>query len=98
MVAERQGQIAALNMMGARTRFRAVPFFWSQHYDVPINYVGHAEKWDAIEIDGDVMKRDCVVRYKLAGKVLAVASIYRDGDSLKAAAAMEKQAEKAGAA
>lgn len=98
VVAERQGQTAALNIMGARTRFRAVPFFWSQHYDVPINYVGHAEKWDAIEIDGDVMKRDCVVRYKLAGKVLAVASIYRDGDSLKASAAMEKQAEKAGAA
>jgi NADPH-dependent 2,4-dienoyl-CoA reductase/sulfur reductase-like enzyme/nitrite reductase/ring-hydroxylating ferredoxin subunit len=92
VVAERQGQTAALNMMGIKTPFRAVPFFWSQHYDVPINYVGHAEKWDAIDIDGDVMKRDCVVRYKLGGKVLAVASIYRDGDSLKAAADMEKQA------
>jgi NADPH-dependent 2,4-dienoyl-CoA reductase/sulfur reductase-like enzyme/nitrite reductase/ring-hydroxylating ferredoxin subunit len=92
VVAERQGQTAALNMLGIKTPFRAVPFFWSQHYDVPINYVGHAEKWDAIDIDGDVMKRDCVVRYKLGGKVLAVASIYRDGDSLKAAADMEKQA------
>ena len=92
VVAERQGQTAALNIMGVKTRFRAVPFFWSQHYDVPINYVGHAEKWDTIDIDGDVMKRDCVVRYKAGGKVLAVASIYRDGDSLKAAAAMEKQA------
>jgi NADPH-dependent 2,4-dienoyl-CoA reductase/sulfur reductase-like enzyme/nitrite reductase/ring-hydroxylating ferredoxin subunit len=97
VVAERQGQTAALNMMGVKTPYRAVPFFWSQHYDVPINYVGHAEKWDAIEIDGDVMKRDCVVRYKQAGRVLAVASIYRDGDSLKAAANMEKQAEKASA-
>jgi NADPH-dependent 2,4-dienoyl-CoA reductase/sulfur reductase-like enzyme/nitrite reductase/ring-hydroxylating ferredoxin subunit len=96
VVAERQGQTAALNMLGERKRYRAVPFFWSQHYDVPINYVGHAEKWDKIEIDGDVMKRDCVVRYKQNGKVLAVASIYRDLDSLKAAAEMEKQAEKAG--
>jgi NADPH-dependent 2,4-dienoyl-CoA reductase/sulfur reductase-like enzyme/nitrite reductase/ring-hydroxylating ferredoxin subunit len=96
VVAERQGQTAALNMMGERTAYRAVPFFWSQHYDVPINYVGHAEKWDAIEIDGDVMKRDCVVRYKIAGKVMAVASIYRDGDSLKAAAEMEKRAAKGG--
>jgi NADPH-dependent 2,4-dienoyl-CoA reductase/sulfur reductase-like enzyme/nitrite reductase/ring-hydroxylating ferredoxin subunit len=92
VVAERQGQVAALNMMGQRTPYRAVSFFWSQHYDVPINYVGHAEKWDAIEIDGDVMKRDCVVRYKQDGKVMAVASIYRDLDSLKAAAGMEKQA------
>jgi NADPH-dependent 2,4-dienoyl-CoA reductase/sulfur reductase-like enzyme/nitrite reductase/ring-hydroxylating ferredoxin subunit len=90
-VAERQGQCAALNMMGQRTPFRAVPFFWSQHYDVPINYVGHAEKWDAIEIEGDVMKRDCVVRYRLRGRVLAVASIYRDRDSLKAATDMERQ-------
>jgi NADPH-dependent 2,4-dienoyl-CoA reductase/sulfur reductase-like enzyme/nitrite reductase/ring-hydroxylating ferredoxin subunit len=91
VVAERQGQVAALNMMGERTPYRAVPFFWSQHYDVPINYVGHAEKWDAIDIDGDVMKRDCVLRYKQGGKVMAVASIYRDLDSLKAAAEMEKR-------
>ncbi|HEX5211689.1 MAG TPA: FAD-dependent oxidoreductase [Pseudolabrys sp.] len=96
VVAERQGQTAALNMMGMRTPYRAVSFFWSQHYDVPINYVGHAEKWDAIEIDGDVMKRDCVVRYKSGGKVLAVASIYRDRDSLEATAAMERDAAKAG--
>jgi NADPH-dependent 2,4-dienoyl-CoA reductase/sulfur reductase-like enzyme len=92
VVAERQGQVAALNMMGERTPYRAVPFFWSQHYDVPINYVGHAEKWDAINIDGDVMKRDCVLRYRQGGKVMAVASIYRDLDSLKAAAEMETQA------
>jgi NADPH-dependent 2,4-dienoyl-CoA reductase/sulfur reductase-like enzyme/nitrite reductase/ring-hydroxylating ferredoxin subunit len=91
-VAERQGQSAALNMLGERVPFRAVPFFWSQHYDVPINYVGYAEKWDAIEIEGDVMKRDCLARYKLGGRVLAVASIYRDGDSLKASAAMEAAA------
>jgi NADPH-dependent 2,4-dienoyl-CoA reductase/sulfur reductase-like enzyme/nitrite reductase/ring-hydroxylating ferredoxin subunit len=90
VVAERQGQIAALNMLGERKPYRAVPFFWSQHYDVPINYVGHAESWDAIDMDGDPMKRDCVARYRKGGKVLAVASIYRDLDSLKAAAEMEK--------
>jgi len=91
VVAERQGQVAALNMLDIRVSYRAVPFFWSQHYDVPINYVGHAEKWDTIDVDGDVMKRDCVVRYKLGGKTLAVASIYRDKDSLEASAEMEKR-------
>jgi apoptosis-inducing factor 3 len=90
VVAERQGQNTALNMMGRRERFAAVPFFWSQHYDVPINYVGHAEKWDEIAIDGDVAGKDCVLRYRRGGRTLAVASIYRDVDSLKAAVAMER--------
>jgi apoptosis-inducing factor 3 len=92
IVAERQGQDAALNMLGLKTPHRAVPFFWSQHYDVPINYVGHAEKWDAIQIEGDVMKRDCFVRYKQSGRTLAIASIYRDNQCLEEALAMEREA------
>jgi apoptosis-inducing factor 3 len=90
VVAERQGQTAALNMLGWREKFIAVPFFWSQHYDVPINYVGHAEKWDELMIDGDVMAKDCLLRYRRNGRVLAVASIYRDVESLKAEVAMER--------
>jgi apoptosis-inducing factor 3 len=90
VVAERQGQTAACNMLGQCEAFDAVPFFWSQHYDVPINYVGHAEKWDEIEIDGDIRARDCLVRYKSGGRVLAVASIYRDVASLQAELAMER--------
>jgi apoptosis-inducing factor 3 len=92
VVAERQGQTAALNMLGKRTPYGAVPFFWSQHYDVPINYVGHAEKWDAIEVEGDVMKRDGFVRYKQGGRTLAIASIYRDKQCLEEALAMEREA------
>jgi len=92
VVAERQGQTAALNILGERTPFRAMPFFWSQHYDVPINYVGHAEKWDTIEVEGDIAGRDCLVRYVKNGRVLAVASIYRDRASLEAELAMERQA------
>lgn len=92
VVAERQGQTAALNMLGGREKFDSVPFFWSQHYDVPINYVGHAESWDELAIDGDIASRDCMVRYKRMGRVLAVASIYRDAESLLAEAAMELEA------
>jgi apoptosis-inducing factor 3 len=92
VVAERQGQTAALNMLGHREPFTAVPFFWSQHYDVPINYVGHAESWDELAIDGDVGGKDCLLSYKRKGRVLAVASIYRDLDSLKAELAMERNA------
>jgi NADPH-dependent 2,4-dienoyl-CoA reductase/sulfur reductase-like enzyme len=89
VVAERQGQTVARNMLGQRQRFTDVPFFWSQHYDVPINYVGHAEKWDDLVVEGDIKARDCLVRYRKGGKVLAAASIYRDLDSLKAELAME---------
>jgi NADPH-dependent 2,4-dienoyl-CoA reductase/sulfur reductase-like enzyme/nitrite reductase/ring-hydroxylating ferredoxin subunit len=92
VVAERQGQTAARNMLGQGEAFEAVPFFWSQHYDVPINYVGHAEKWDEIAVDGDIAARDCLVRYKRNGRVLAVASIYRDVASLQAELAMERNA------
>jgi apoptosis-inducing factor 3 len=67
-----------------------VPFFWSQHYDVPINYVGHAEVWDEIVIDGDVMSKDCLLRFKRNGRVTAVASIYRDLESLEAEVMMER--------
>jgi apoptosis-inducing factor 3 len=92
VVAERQGQTAARNMLGQREIFDAVPFFWSQHYDVPINYVGHAERWDDIAIDGDIAARDCLLKYKSKGRVLAVASVYRDLASLQAELDMERQA------
>src|SRR5690348_27830 len=90
VVAERQGQTAALGMLGQNERYDAVPFFWSQHYDVPINYIGHAEQWGEIAIDGDIAAKDCLLRYKKSGRVLAVASIYRDADNLKAELAMER--------
>jgi NADPH-dependent 2,4-dienoyl-CoA reductase/sulfur reductase-like enzyme/nitrite reductase/ring-hydroxylating ferredoxin subunit len=90
VVAERQGQTAARNMLGRRERFDAVPFFWSQHYDVPINYVGHAENFDDVAIDGSISGRDCLLKYRKNGRVLAVASIYRDLDNLKAELEMER--------
>jgi 3-phenylpropionate/trans-cinnamate dioxygenase ferredoxin reductase subunit len=84
VVAQRQGQTAARNILGRHERFDAVPFFWSQHYDTPISYVGHAEKWDRIEIDGSVEAGDCAVAYYLGNRKLAVATIGRDGESLSA--------------
>src|SRR5487761_401946 len=90
VVAQRQGQTAARNMLGQREVFDAVPFFWSQHYDLPINYVGHAEKWDEIEVDGNIAAKDCLLRYKSGGRVLAVVSVYRDVASLEAELAMER--------
>jgi apoptosis-inducing factor 3 len=89
VVAERQGQTAARNMLGAREKFTAVPFFWSQHYDVAISYVGHTESWDDVSIEGNPATRDCLVRYKRAGRTIAVAAIQRDMASLEAELELE---------
>jgi NADPH-dependent 2,4-dienoyl-CoA reductase/sulfur reductase-like enzyme/nitrite reductase/ring-hydroxylating ferredoxin subunit len=90
VVAERLGQIAARNMLGQKVPCNIVPFFWSQHYDIPIAYVGHAKRWDRTDIAGDVAKRDCTVALRAGGKTLAVITIGRDIDSLRAEVAFEK--------
>jgi NADPH-dependent 2,4-dienoyl-CoA reductase/sulfur reductase-like enzyme/nitrite reductase/ring-hydroxylating ferredoxin subunit len=91
VVAERQGRIAARNLLGCREKFDAVPFFWSQHYDMTINYVGHAESWDRIRTEGDLSARDCTLRYERAGRTLAVATLARDRVSLEAEVALESR-------
>jgi apoptosis-inducing factor 3 len=82
VVAQRQGQTAARNMLGAKEPFDDVPFFWSQHYDVGINYVGHGEGWDRVEVDGDPAAKDCAVRFYAGAELVALATIFRDGESL----------------
>lgn len=89
VVAQRQGRTAARNMLGAREKFSDVPFFWSQHYNTTINYSGHAESWDRIETDGDPAKHDFSARFIKDGKTLALATIYRDLESLRYESEME---------
>ena len=95
VVAERQGQAAAENMLGLRRPFLDVPFFWSAHYDMTINYVGHASAWDAIEIDGSLEGRDCTVGYRKGGRIIAVAAIGRDFQALACEASMESAGKRA---
>jgi apoptosis-inducing factor 3 len=89
VVAERQGQTAARNILGRRERFDAVPFFWTSQFDLTLNYIGHAEKWDKLDLEGSIEDHDCKLSFQRAGKTLAVATIGRDRESLKNEVAME---------
>jgi NADPH-dependent 2,4-dienoyl-CoA reductase/sulfur reductase-like enzyme len=88
VLAERQGQTVARNMLGLDLAFDDPPFFWSQHYDVPINMTGHAQDFDEEIVVGSASDRDVLVGYRKAGTIQAVASIYRDLDSLRAEQAL----------
>ena len=90
MVAERQGQVAALNILGEQKTFRDAPFFWSAHYGSAIRYVGHARHWDAAEIEGDLKAGKAVVRYLSDGRIVAVAAIGQDREVLRAAVSLER--------
>ncbi len=91
VVAQRMGQTAARNLLGAKEAFSEVPFFWSQHYDVGINYVGSSDGWDRLTLDGKPSENDCCVRFFKGDTLLAVATIYRDHESLAAERQLELQ-------
>jgi NADPH-dependent 2,4-dienoyl-CoA reductase/sulfur reductase-like enzyme len=91
VVAERQGQTAARNILGQRQRFDAVPFFWTEQYDFGLAYVGHAEQFDEVSIDGNLEARDCAIAYRRGGKKLAIAVIHRDFEGLRAEVEFERE-------
>lgn len=91
VVAERQGQVAVRNMLGRREAFTAAPFFWSQHYETAIRYVGHAENYDDIPIDGDVAAKDFTATFYRGSKTLAVITVGRDKEALRAEVAFESE-------
>ena len=93
VVAERQGQTAARNILGAREPFVAPPFFWSNHFDVAIRYVGHGSDDDRATVSGDLKAKDASVIFRAGDKLTAVASIGRDLENLKAEVALERGEE-----
>lgn len=89
--AERQGQAAARDMLGLGGPFTDVPFFWSQHYDVTLSYIGHASGEADTQVIGSLEKQDATVVYRVGGKVAAMLTVGRDRQSLEVEAALERQ-------
>jgi apoptosis-inducing factor 3 len=90
VVAQRLGQTAARNILGHGERVAIVPFFWSRHYDLAIDYVGHAKAWDRTQLTGSLEHRNCTVAYWQGERIAAIATLRRDRDSLRAELAMER--------
>jgi NADPH-dependent 2,4-dienoyl-CoA reductase/sulfur reductase-like enzyme/nitrite reductase/ring-hydroxylating ferredoxin subunit len=93
VVAERQGQTAARNILGARERFATPPFFWSNHFDLHVHYVGHGGRADQATVSGNVKAKDASVLFRDGEKLTAVASVGRDVENLKAELALERGEE-----
>jgi NADPH-dependent 2,4-dienoyl-CoA reductase/sulfur reductase-like enzyme len=77
-LAQQHGEVAARNMAGQAASFDRVPFFWTMQHGMPLNYVGHAAKWDEIIIDGDLGQREFIAYSVSQGRVLAASGMGRD--------------------
>ncbi len=90
-VATRQGQAAAATIAGRPSRYDAVPFFWTKHFDVSVRYLGHATEWDEARVEGDIGAKDAQVELMHGGRRLALATVDRDVASLVREVELERE-------
>ncbi|MEH2168682.1 MAG: FAD-dependent oxidoreductase [Nostoc sp.] len=80
-IAAQQGRIAAQNMTGKAVKFKGLPLFWTMQFDFPLRYIGHAQSWDEIIVDGDLQKQEFIAFYLKNNQVLAVATSHQDTET-----------------
>ena len=73
MTAMDQGSYSAFNMLGKMVPFGNIPFFWSRNYNKTVQYIGYAQDFDEVHIQGDVMANKFLAFYIKDGKILAIA-------------------------
>lgn len=78
--AEQQGRIAGANMAGKKTLYKSVPFFWTRQAGFSLGYVGYADKWDEIIVDGDVDSKKFLAYFISDDRISAVAGIGRSAE------------------
>ena len=75
--AQKQGVAAAKAMLGIREPYAEVPWFWSDQYDLNMQYVGHASEWDEVVLRGDVASRKFAAFYLKDGRLRATMAVSR---------------------
>lgn len=69
--ARNQGAVAAQAMLGQDVSYDEIPYFFSDQYDIGMEYGGFASSWDEVVFRGDVEGREFVVFWLEDGRVLA---------------------------
>jgi len=78
--AQNQGVAAAKAMLGSEEPYADVPWFWSDQYDLNLQYVGYASSWDRIVIRGSVPERRFTAFYVKDGRLRAAMTLNRARD------------------
>lgn len=76
-LAMQHGRVAAHNMAGQAVAFKAVPFFWSELFELMPQYVGYAADWQEVMVHGDLAAKNGVVYYVKGNRVMAAAGLDR---------------------
>lgn len=97
-LAEQHGRTAAAGMLRkpgahatpASESFHGVPFFWTAHFGKRFGYVGHAEQWDELQVDGSIGDNKFLAYYVKSNAVKAVLGCGRDAALAMLAESMRK--------
>jgi 3-phenylpropionate/trans-cinnamate dioxygenase ferredoxin reductase component len=67
----RQGPVAARNMLGAQEPYDGLPYFFSDQYDIGMEYSGLARTWDRVLFRGDPASREFIAFWLAGNRVVA---------------------------
>jgi NADPH-dependent 2,4-dienoyl-CoA reductase/sulfur reductase-like enzyme/nitrite reductase/ring-hydroxylating ferredoxin subunit len=89
VVALRQGQVVAANLLGLKQPYDSAPFFWTEQFGVTVRYVGHASRPQSIDVEGDLGASNGAVHFHQDGRRRALATVNRDRRNLDAELELE---------
>ena len=84
--ARRQGRAAARNMLGMAEPYVRIPYFYSDQYDLSMEYAGFASAWDRVIFRGEPAGREFVAFWLSDGRVVAGmnANVWKVNDAIAA--------------